>query len=45
MDRQNPGINGKSKPIQTKSHKEGYTYTLTKGENRKKKYVYKKKEE
>ena len=43
MDRQNPGINGKSKPIQTKSHKEGYTYTLTKGENRKKNMFIKKK--
>ena len=34
--RQNPGTNGKSKAIQTKSHTEAYTYTLTqreKGEN------------
>ena len=29
-DRQNPRRNGKSKSIQTKSHKEAYTYTLTK---------------
>ena len=28
-DRQNPRTNGKSKAIQTKSHKEAYTYTLT----------------
>ena len=32
MNRQNPRTNGKSKPIQTKSHKETYTYTLTKRE-------------
>ena len=32
MDRQNPRTNGKSKAIQTKSHKESYTYTLTKRE-------------
>ena len=31
-DRQNPGRNGKRKGIQTKSHKEAYTYTLTKRE-------------
>ena len=31
-DRQNPRTNGKSKPIQTTSHKEAYTYTLTKRE-------------
>ena len=31
-DRQNPRPNGKSKAIQTKSHKEAYTYTLTKRE-------------
>ena len=31
-DRQNPRTNGKSKAIQTKSHKEAYTYTLTKRE-------------
>ena len=28
-DRENPRKNGKSKAIQTKSHKEAYTYTLT----------------
>ena len=35
-DRENPRTNGKSKAIQTKSHTEAYTYTLTrreKGEN------------
>ena len=32
MDRQNSRTNGKSKAIQTKSHKEAYTYTLTKRE-------------
>ena len=32
LDRQNPRINGKSKPIETKSHKEAYIYTLTKEE-------------
>ena len=42
-DRQNPRTNGKSKAIQTKSHKEAYTYTLTKREKGKKKYVYIKK--
>ena len=31
-DRQNPRTNGKSKAIQIKSHKESYTYTLTKRE-------------
>ena len=31
-NRQNPRTNGKSKAIQTKSHKEAYTYTLTKRE-------------
>ena len=30
MDRQNPRTNGESKAIQTKSHTEAYTYTLTK---------------
>ena len=30
MDRQTPRTNGISKAIQTKSHKEAYTYTLTK---------------
>ena len=29
-DRQNPRTNGESKAIQTKSHTEPYTYTLTK---------------
>ena len=38
-DRQNPRTNGKSKVIQTKSHKEAYTYTLTKREKGKK-YIY-----
>ena len=31
-DRQNPRTYGKSKAIQTKSHKEAYTYTFTKRE-------------
>ena len=39
MDRQNPRTNGKSKAIQTKSHTEAYTYTLTKREKGKK-YIY-----
>ena len=39
MDRQNSRTNGKSKAIQTKSHKEAYTYTLTKREKGKK-YIY-----
>ena len=39
-DSQNPRTNGKSKAIQTKSHKEAYTYTLTKREKGKKKYIY-----
>ena len=39
-DRRNPRTSGKSKPIQTKSHKEAYTYTLTKRENGKKMYMY-----
>ena len=44
MERQNPRTNGKSKAIQTKSHKEAYTYTLTKREKGKKKiYIYKRK--
>ena len=30
MDGQNPRTNGESKAIQTKSHTEAYTYTLTK---------------
>ena len=48
MDRQNPRTNGKSKAIQTKSHKEAYTYTLTKREKGKILYIsiyYTKKEE
>ena len=43
MDRQNPRTNGKSKAIQTKSHKEPYTYTLTKREKGKNIYIYIKK--
>ena len=39
MDRQNPRTNGKSKAIQTKSHTEAYTYTLTKREKGKKVYI------
>ena len=39
MDRQNPRTNGKSKAIQTKSHTEAYTYTLTKREKGKKIYI------
>ena len=39
MDRQNPRTNGKSKAIQTVSHKETYTYTLRKREKGKK-YIY-----
>ena len=39
MDRQNPKTNGKSKAIQTKSHTEAYTYTLTKREKGGK-YIY-----
>ena len=31
-DRQNRRTNGKSKAIQTNSHKEAYTYTITKRE-------------
>ena len=38
-DIQNPSINGKSKAIQTKSHKEVYTYTVTKREEGKI-YIY-----
>ena len=40
MDRQSPRINGKSTAIQTKSHKEAYTHTLTKREKRKNIYTY-----
>ena len=45
MDRQNPRTNGKSKAIQTKSHKEAYTYTLKKREKEKKIYISHKKGE
>ena len=48
MDRVSPGTNGKSKGIWTKSHKEAYTYTLTKREIGKIYiyiYIYIKKEE
>ena len=39
--KQNPRTNIKSKPIQPKSQKETYTYTLTKRENGKKNiYLY-----
>ena len=38
-DRQNPRTNGKSKAIQTKSHKETYTYTLTKRKKGKNIYI------
>ena len=40
-DSQYPRTNGKSKAIQTKSHKEAYKYTLTKREKGKKIYIYK----
>ena len=36
MDRPNPGPNGNSEALQTKSHNETYTYTLTKRETGKK---------
>ena len=40
MDRQTPRTNGISKAIQTKSHKEAYTYTLTKrGKGKKNLYI------
>ena len=39
MDRQNPRTNGKSKAIQTKSHKEAYTYTLQKEKKERKIYI------
>ena len=42
-DRQNPRTNGKSKPIQIKSHKAAYTYTPTKREKGKNIYILKKK--
>ena len=38
-DRHNPRTNGKCKAIQTKSHKEACTYTLTKRE-KEKRYIY-----
>ena len=38
-DGQNPRTNGKSKAVQTKSHKEAYTYTLTETEKGKI-YIY-----
>ena len=38
MDSQNSRTDGKSKAIQTKSHKETYIYTLT--EREKGKYIY-----
>ena len=44
-DRWNPRTNDKSKAIQTKSHKEAYTYTLTKREKEKKIYILKKERE
>ena len=44
-DSHSPRTNGKSKAIQTKSHKEAYTYTLTKREKGKKNLCIKKKEE
>ena len=45
MDRQNSRTNGKSKAIQTKSHKEAYTYTLRKREKGLKNiHIYKKEE-
>ena len=42
MDRQNLRTNGKSKAIQTKSHREAYTYTLRKREKGKNIHVKKK---
>ena len=41
-NRQNPRTNGKSKAIQTKSHKEAYTYTLIK-RGKENTYIYLKK--
>ena len=43
MDRQKPKTNGKSKAIQTKSHKEAYIYTVTKREKGKNIFLYIKK--
>ena len=42
MDRQNPRTDAKSKAMQTKSHKEAYTYTLTTREKGKNIYILKK---
>ena len=42
-DRQNCRTNGPSKAVQTKSHKEAYTYALTEREKGKKIYILKKK--
>ena len=39
-DSQNPRTSGKSKAIQTKSHKEAYTYKLTKKRKRNNTYIY-----
>ena len=39
MDRHYPRTNGKSKAIQTKSHPETYTYTLTEREKGKNIYI------
>ena len=38
-DRQNPKTNGKSHALETKSHNEAYTYTLTKREKGKNIYI------
>ena len=43
MDRQNPRTNGKTKAVQTKSHKKAYTYRLRKREKGKKNLYIKKK--
>ena len=43
MDRENLRMNAKSKAIQTKSHKEAYTYPLTKREKGKKNIFFFKK--
>ena len=39
-ERQDPRTNGKSNALQTKSHKDAYTYTLTKREKGKNIYIY-----
>ena len=39
-DRENPRRNGKRKVYREKSHKEAYTYTLTKREKEKNIYLY-----